>query len=203
MIESRFRKLQNQTLKKFSKSCYGKEVIELGGTFKENNSRFFNNCKSFVVTNFYDINCDQLEDVTNLSFKSNSVENVICISVLQHVFDYNKGISEIIRVLKPGGRALITNGFLFPICMDEDYVRLTPVFWEKRLSNEPVVYEIIKLGNRYSVIENLLMRPYGRFGGVLGIINKCLALCFSALGKFYQQKDSYPLGIAIYIEKGI
>lgn len=201
MGESRFRRLQNQVLKSYSQECLGKDVIELGGTFKENNKEYFSECKSFIVTNFYDINCDQLEDITNLSFQSNSVERIVCISVLQHVYDYNKAISEIIRVLKPGGKALITNGFLFPICMEDDYVRLTPRFWEKRLESEPVIYAIEKLGNRYSVIENLLMRPYGRIGGILGLINKALAQVFKSLSKVFYTKDSYPLGVAVYVEK--
>ena len=198
---SKFRLLQNQILKRYSQECLGKDVIELGGTFEENNKEYFSECKSFIVTNFYDINCDQLEDITNLSFQSNSVERIVCISVLQHVFDCNKAISEIIRVLKPGGKALITNGFLFPICMEEDFVRLTPRYWEKRLNSESVKFNIEKLGNRYDVIENLLMRPYSKVGGVLGLTNKVLAQIFRILSKVYCKKDSYPLGVAVYIEK--
>lgn len=201
MIESRFRKLQNDELKRFSKECRGRKVIELGGTYSENNKRFFDSAEVFIITNYYDKNCDQKEDITNLSYKDESVEAIVCISVIQHVYDYNKAISELVRVLKPGGKAIITSGFLFPICMDEDYVRLTPKFWEKRLQREPVKFEIKKLGNRYGVIENLLMRPYGKLGGILGIINKALAQMFKVLGKFYCNEDSYPLGVAVYVEK--
>ncbi len=85
--------------------------------------------------------------------------------------------------------------------MEEDYVRLTPKFWKKRLGTEPLKFEIKKLGKRYGVIENLLLRPYGWIGSVSGLINKVLAKMFKVLGKLYYKKDSYRLGISVYIEK--
>jgi ubiquinone/menaquinone biosynthesis C-methylase UbiE len=39
---------------------------------------------------------------------------IICISVLEHVFEYDKAINEIERVLKPGGKLLLTVPFGFP-----------------------------------------------------------------------------------------
>jgi SAM-dependent methyltransferase len=200
-INSRFRKLQNNELQLFAKSCKNMVVYELGGTFNENNKIYYLDVKNYIISNIDHKVCDIVEDVTSLSFSSDSIERIVCISVLQHIYDYNKAISEIIRVLKPGGKALITNGFLFPICMQEDYVRLTPRFWERRLQEEAVKYEIKKLGNRYSVMENLLMRPYGRMGGLFGLINKVLAQVFKVLSKVQNKKDSYPLGLAVYIEK--
>jgi SAM-dependent methyltransferase len=202
-MESKFRELQNREIEMFANRINGDTVYELGGTFKENNKKYFVRFNKFVIGNIIEGECDEIEDITNLSYLDNSIDSVICISVLQHVFDFNQAISEIIRVLKPGGKALITNGFLFPICMTEDYVRLTPRFWEIRLSKEPVKFEIKKLGNRYNTIENLLMRPYGRLGGLLGLVNKFFAQFFIIMGKINSKKDAYPLGLAVYIEKNI
>jgi ubiquinone/menaquinone biosynthesis C-methylase UbiE len=56
-----------------------------------------------------------------LSYEDGTVPGAICISVRQHIFEFDKAISEIIRVLKPGGKCLITNGYIFPVCMEEDY----------------------------------------------------------------------------------
>ncbi len=201
MIESRFRKLQNDELKCFSKVCIGKNVIEVGGTFSENNKRFFDLSKDYLITNYYDKDCNQQEDITNLSFKDESVDALVCISVIQHVYDYKKAISEICRVLKPGGIALITNGFLFPICMDKDYYRFTPFWWTETLKNYPIQFEVKNLGNKYSTIENLLMRPYNRLGGIIDLMNKMLGLIFTVLGKLKKDKDDYPLGISIIIKK--
>ncbi len=46
-------------------------------------------------------------DLTSLSFSDNSFDVVICNHVLEHIQDEGKALSEIFRVLKPGGWAII------------------------------------------------------------------------------------------------
>jgi hypothetical protein len=46
-------------------------------------------------------------DVQNIPFDSNSYDVVICNHVLEHVPDDRKAMSEIFRVLKPGGYAIL------------------------------------------------------------------------------------------------
>jgi predicted SAM-dependent methyltransferase len=49
------------------------------------------------------------DDITNLNiFKDNAFDIVICFHVLEHIVDDIKAISEITRVLKPNGLALIS-----------------------------------------------------------------------------------------------
>lgn len=48
------------------------------------------------------------EDLTNLSFKSNSFDFILCNHVLEHIQDDLRAIQEIYRVLKPDGIAIIT-----------------------------------------------------------------------------------------------
>lgn len=47
-------------------------------------------------------------DVENLPFKSNVFDNVISFGVLHHTPNTEKGINEIYRVLKPGGKAFLS-----------------------------------------------------------------------------------------------
>ncbi len=47
-------------------------------------------------------------DVTRLPFKSESYDSIICSEVLEHIHDDRKAISEIIRILKPGGNLVIS-----------------------------------------------------------------------------------------------
>jgi ubiquinone/menaquinone biosynthesis C-methylase UbiE len=47
-------------------------------------------------------------DITSLSFKDSSFEYILCWGVLMHVVDYQKAISELSRVLKPGGILVIS-----------------------------------------------------------------------------------------------
>jgi len=50
----------------------------------------------------------QKEDVSGLSFPSNSFDLVIADVVIQHIENDQRAVNEMIRVLKPGGRVIIT-----------------------------------------------------------------------------------------------
>ncbi len=51
------------------------------------------------------------EDLTNLSFPDNSVEAVLSFECLEHIPDFMSAISEGYRVLRPGGRLLVSAPF--------------------------------------------------------------------------------------------
>lgn len=57
---------------------------------------------------------DVLSMAAPLPFGSSTFDTVLCTSVLEHVPDAEAVVSEIARVLKPGGRLLITVPFLYP-----------------------------------------------------------------------------------------
>jgi len=48
-----------------------------------------------------------LVDITELSFKDESFNVIICNHVLEHIIDDNKAMSELFRVLKPGGWTIL------------------------------------------------------------------------------------------------
>jgi SAM-dependent methyltransferase len=49
----------------------------------------------------------QNEDLTNLSLKDNSFDAILCYHVLEHIEDDKKALSELFRVLEPGGWAIL------------------------------------------------------------------------------------------------
>ena len=57
-------------------------------------------------------NCDLHTDVESLPFENNSIDAIICLEVLEHVKNPFKAAEEIKRVLRPGGRLLLTTPFL-------------------------------------------------------------------------------------------
>ncbi|MEP7017984.1 MAG: class I SAM-dependent methyltransferase [Actinomycetota bacterium] len=57
---------------------------------------------------------DVLSMAAPLPFASASFDTVLCTSVLEHVHDAEAVVSEIARILKPGGRLIITIPFLYP-----------------------------------------------------------------------------------------
>ncbi len=46
-------------------------------------------------------------DICNLPFEDNSYEVILCNHVLEHIPDHQKAISELFRVLKPGGWGIV------------------------------------------------------------------------------------------------
>lgn len=61
-------------------------------------------------------NPDLVQDLANLNqINDNQFDAVYCAEVLEHVRDVHKGIAEIYRVLRPGGRLIGSTPFLMPI----------------------------------------------------------------------------------------
>lgn len=48
------------------------------------------------------------EDMTALSFESESFDGVVSMDVIEHVPDYERALSEAFRVLRPGGRLVLS-----------------------------------------------------------------------------------------------
>jgi predicted SAM-dependent methyltransferase len=46
-------------------------------------------------------------DITNIAFPENSFDRIICLHVLEHIVEDRKAMTELFRILKPGGWALV------------------------------------------------------------------------------------------------
>ena len=67
-----------------------------------------------------------------LPFDEGAFDNVVCFNTLEHIYDPRASIAEIHRVLKPGGRAIITVPWIFRIHgHPDDYTRATPSWWQE------------------------------------------------------------------------
>lgn len=66
--------------------------------------------KSFVAMKAmrYDGHTPAVLDITNLGLQADSVSTIICSEVLEHVDQDEKALQELRRVLKPGGRLILT-----------------------------------------------------------------------------------------------
>ncbi len=70
---------------------------------------------------------DRIEDLTQLSLPSKSVPTVVCVDTLEHVFEIERAVRELRRVLAPGGTLLLAVPFDFHVHhYPDDYWRLTP-----------------------------------------------------------------------------
>ena len=67
-------------------------------------------------------NCDIISDIANIPVKDDAFDFILCSEVLEHVESPEKTISELCRVIKPGGQLLITAPF-------NSYYHQTPYFF--------------------------------------------------------------------------
>ena len=61
-------------------------------------------------------------DITNIGFENDYFDFILCNHVLEHIVDDNKAMSELYRVLKPGGVALLTVPFAKELYEDDSIV---------------------------------------------------------------------------------
>jgi SAM-dependent methyltransferase len=69
---------------------------------------------------------DLIGDAHRLPFADASVDAIVCTEVFEHLLDPPAAASELIRILKPGGRLVLTTRFCFPLHdRPADYWRFT------------------------------------------------------------------------------
>lgn len=69
---------------------------------------------------------DVIGDAHRLPFADESVDAIVCTEVFEHLLDPPAAALEMIRILKPGGRLVLTTRFCFPLHdRPADYWRFT------------------------------------------------------------------------------
>ena len=69
---------------------------------------------------------DVIADVHKLPFEDEKFDNILCTEVLEHLHSPHLAISEMKRVLKPGGKLILSTRFIFPLHdVPNDYYRYT------------------------------------------------------------------------------
>ncbi|WP_345785318.1 methyltransferase domain-containing protein [Thalassobacterium sedimentorum] len=65
------------------------------------------NIKGYLTTDLFMPNVDKVEDITKMSFPDNAFDLIYCSNVLEHIEDDKAAMSELYRILRPGGQAII------------------------------------------------------------------------------------------------
>ncbi|HTE28515.1 class I SAM-dependent methyltransferase [Flavitalea sp.] len=90
-----------------------------------------------------------------LTFEDAAFDSVICIEVFEYLDNYQSAIDEIHRLLKPGGKALISLPFIYRDHLDN--IRLTEKMLKSKLKQFSSVSSI-RIGNGYIVVWDILKR---------------------------------------------
>lgn len=107
------RKLTHALLSDFyTANATGAKTLDVGSAGERNKLLFPN---STTVDIDASNKPDVVADAHQLPFEDNSFECIVCKEVLEHVKRPDIVLSEFRRVLKPGGKLILSTRFLFPI----------------------------------------------------------------------------------------
>jgi ubiquinone/menaquinone biosynthesis C-methylase UbiE len=102
----------------------------------------------------YGNNVEIVADAQQVPFSDNSFDTILCLQVLEHVSSPIKVVNECYRVLKLGGKVIITTPWIYPYHGEpEDYYRYSRTALEFMFSNSG--FEILKLeskGGKFRII---------------------------------------------------
>ncbi|MFH1047617.1 MAG: methyltransferase domain-containing protein [Patescibacteria group bacterium] len=145
----------------------GEKILDIGGK-KTNKRGVFDISKYPVEVEYANIdassNPDYLCDATKIPVKDSSFDGAILAEVLEHVRDPRLVLAECFRMLKPGGKLLITVPFMFHVHADpDDYGRYTEYYFRETLKEIGFRnITIRKQGGYYCVLANIIkMRLLG------------------------------------------
>ncbi len=70
------------------------------------------NYPNYITTDYNgNLKTDRSFDILNINAPGNSYDTIICYHVLEHIHDDTKAISELYRILKPGGKLILQTPF--------------------------------------------------------------------------------------------
>lgn len=134
-------------------------VLEIGGGRVKGNHSYDD---LFPNRHAYDIDPERLPDTVGdahiLPFGNSSFSSILCTEVLEHLHTPHQAISEMYRVLQPGGILILTTRFVFPLHdVPNDFYRYTK-YGLSYLFKDWMIIEMIPETETFSGIAALVQR---------------------------------------------
>jgi len=138
----------------------GMRVLDIGG--KKIRKRGYFNIENYSLKVEYaninpDVKPDYLCDASAIPCKNNLYDGIILGEILEHVPDPKAVLKEAYRILKKGGKVLITVPFMMCIHADPyDYGRYTDHYWN--VTAEEIGFKVVDIerqGTIYAVVANI------------------------------------------------
>lgn len=180
-------------------------IYELGGA-TDYYKKFVPATQSYIVTDF-NPKIEHNIDMTKMPFADNSIDAFISIFSLEHIREYYKGIIEVKRTLKPGGRFLLVVPFMYCYhAAPDDFVRFSKSYIAS-MFDDWKQHALVNIGSRgLMVAEMYHEKPFMRQKS--GSISKSLRRWFAALWVLNyilnpKIDNTFPSAILTLVEKPI
>lgn len=115
------------------------KVLDLGGLINADYHKLIKGDHRIIVANNTGQNDDVYIDVDiekKFPIEDNAYDSIICLNVLEHIFDYSNALRESYRVLKDGGTLILSTPFIFQFhSCPNDYWRFTDKCLKRILEN--------------------------------------------------------------------
>ena len=135
---------------------------------------------------------DVVGDAHELPFPNETFEQILCTEVLEHLHTPHLALSEMHRVLKPGGKLILTTRFLFPIHdAPGDYFRFTKYGLQHLLRNwkNVTIKEEVSTSETFGVLlQRIAFQTEMRGGNITKAFILLLARCTPLL-KWFIKKE--------------
>ncbi len=133
------------------------KVLEIGSWGKPGYIKYFPNRVGVDIRKGE--NVDVVASVYDLPFGEKEFDTVLCISVLEHLEDPLIAVEEMNRVLKVGGKIIVSVPFMFPIHeAPNDYWRFTKFGLKKLFSDGWEIEKIVAETSGQELFAVLLQR---------------------------------------------
>jgi len=184
------RQIINRELPEFIKLTNG-DIYDIGGYSKEL-QKLTNNGKYLLLDIVDNGNIDLNVNAENMPFNDNSIDNFVCISVMEHTNEPEKIISEIYRCLKYKGKVYLSVPFLFETHMEpEDFYRFT-IFYLNKTFDKFNILSVSYTNNYFGLISHFLQKK-SIFKYTLGMIFLILELLQNRKTYKYATQINYIL----------
>lgn len=160
---------------------------------------------------------DVVANVYNLPFKEGEFDVVLCMTVLEHLEDPTRAIKEMRRVLKVGGRIIVSVPFMFPMHdVPGDYWRFTKFGLQKLFSEGWIIEKLLAETTTQEAFAVLLQRlgyqTKMRLNGLLKLFTFTLArvlekmpnmikTVYGEIGKKTREPEAFTSGFFLVARK--
>lgn len=180
------KRLQREVIRRMASTISGSKIVLDVGCGGQPYGVLFSNCLYIPMDLSIERRPTVVADARSIPVKSETVDCVLCTEVIEHVFDYGEVIREIKRVLRPGGKLILTAPMSWGLHYEpHDFWRFTPYSLRKILEDEGFeVEKMERVGGLFSffgsrLVEGIALQLWRRLHWLHPRVRHGLILLFS------------------------